>query len=161
MLEPLIVIFTAKWWNCLNAKSGWQKVTRFPSSIPAALPLNWNGSPWLLKSIAPKMLLATVRKMKDITSDEGEELFGLLGFFSQLFPIPQYISPQLQRQHPNFSPMRKKTEWRSVSVLDFSHYHFQNFQRPAFLSPRNALKFWAMWKHLTSQLYALQKKCNL
>lgn len=102
----------------------------FHSSISVALPLNRNRSPWLLKSIAPKMLLATVGKMENATCDEGEELFGLLGVFSYLFPIPQYILLQLQRQHPDFSPMRKKkTEWRMVSVLDFSHYHFQNVPR--------------------------------
>lgn len=54
------------------------------------------------------MLLATVGKMENATCDEGEELFGLLGDFSYLFPIPQYILLQLQRQHPDFSPMRKK-----------------------------------------------------
>lgn len=163
VLEPLIVRFMAQWWNYLNAKSGWPKVMGFHSSISVALPLNRNRSPWLLKSIAPKMLLATVRKMENVTCDEGEELFGLLGVFSYLFPIPQYILLQLQRQHPDFSPMRKKNHnWVENGVcFGFFSLPLSKCSKETRLSPRNASRFWAMWKYLRSQWSALLKKHNL
>lgn len=120
---------------------------------PAQLPFLWTkmGVLWLLKSTALQRLLATVKKMKNITSQEGEWLFGL-GFFSPL----QDISPQLQRQQSDFSPVRRKLSGEGC-LFCLSSLPLSEFSKETGLSLRNTPRFWAMCRCLRSQCPALWK----
>lgn len=78
----------------------------------------------LLKSIALQRLLATVMKMKNITSQEGEGLFGL-GFFSH---TPKIFHLSCKGSSLISAPWEENWAEKGVCFA-FPHYHFQGFQR--------------------------------